>query len=692
MTGPAFERILDALREAGRPVTMDGPNRARSSCPGHAGDNRTALSVMDGETRVSLHCFTAGCESDAILAGLGLSWQDRYHENRRENVATYTYDDGRRVFRKRSGPKEFRQAGANSTPTLYRLARVRDAVAAGRPVWLVEGEEDTHALESLGVCATTAPMGAGNFAKVDASPLRGASVVAVVDRDARGAEWAAAVRDKLAGVAAGVRFVCAASGKDASDHLAAGRTLDDFAPYPPQDAPRAPLGDDDAPDDYGPWQDTTPPEEAPSDLMARLVADEVRRLRVRQLAQDAVRAADRPAAEPFDLGTLAEVLARPTPPLARVEGLMPWGASVLLVATRKTGKTTAVLNLARALLTGEDYLGRFHVRPVAGAVAVLNFEVSGHQLAQWAQDHRVPEDRFILVNLRGRRNPLDDDADRAELARLLRAHGVETLIVDPFGRAYSGESQNDAAAVGQWLVRLDRFARTEVGALDLVLTAHAGWNGERTRGSSALEDWADVIVTMTRDEQTDARFLRAEGRDVTVTEDRLDFDPETRALTLTGAGGRKVAAKERHVDELVSHVVRIVTEEPGVNGSQVEARLKADEVPGQRGDGRKALAVAVSRGLLRVTEGPRGAKLYHVGEAPTPTYPDVPPGTCPTYPDPTLSVGVGQGVPEALTYPEAETPPIVATGRSCADCDEPVAAGMIRCAEHLANFRRGGAR
>lgn len=194
------------------------------------------------------------------------------------------------------------------------------------------------------------------------------------------------------------------------------------------------------------------------------------------------------ARPPFDAGTLGEVLARPPRPANRVEDLIPWNGSTLLAAQRKTGKTTAVLNLSRSLLTGEPFLGRFGVRPISGDVCLLNYEVSGEQLARWAHDVGVDPDRFYLVNLRGRRNPMATAEDREQLASLLRLRGVESLIVDPFGRAFTGVSQNDAGEVGAFLVGLDQFARSDVGALDLVLTAHAGWNGERTRGSSALED------------------------------------------------------------------------------------------------------------------------------------------------------------------------------------------------------------
>lgn len=273
---------------------------------------------------------------------------------------------------------------------------------------------------------------------------------------------------------------------------------------------------------------------------------EVARLRTRKLAQQIVAQDDKLELEPFDAGTLAELLARDPEPAARVAGLMPWGGSTLVVGARKSSKSTLMVNLARCLITGEKLLGRLEVRPIApdATVAILNYEVSSAQLAGWASDVGVPPERLLVVNLRGRRNPLTDPEDRARLAALLRSHNVETLIVDPFGRAFGGESQNDAGQVQAWLVQLDRFARVEVGATDVILTAHAGWNGERTRGSSALEDWADSIIKLTRDEQDGdhgPRYISALGRDVELKEDRMNYDDATRWLSLSGAGSRKKA-------------------------------------------------------------------------------------------------------------------------------------------------------
>ncbi len=396
----------------------------------------------------------------------------------------------------------------------------------------------------------------------------------------------------------------------------------------------------------------------------RLAQDELRKLRARARAREMFAAERRPEVEPFDLGTLSEVLARPAPPPARIAGLIPWEASSLIVAERKACKTTLSLNLARCLLTGEPFLGRLDVRQLAGTVALLNFEVSGAQVARWAADVGVPASGLVLVNLRGRRNPLADPDDAQRLGAALRARGVEALMVDPFGRAFTGKNQNDAGEVGPWLVELDRFARSDVGALDLVLCAHAGWSADRTRGSSALEDWPDSIVTLTKDD-AGRRFLRAMGRDVDMEEDALDFDPETRRLTLTGHGNRQqVADGERYAD-LVDAVVSVVAEHPGITGYKVAAALKEAGIPQQRGDHSKALALAVADGRLTFDAGPRNSKCYRTTDLPRPT---------PTYPDrdtspPTPTTYIGGGV-RGVGGGDGDVP-------RCRACGQPLHAAVV---------------
>lgn len=378
----------------------------------------------------------------------------------------------------------------------------------------------------------------------------------------------------------------------------------------------------------------------------RLLAHELRTLRARERAREILAAERRGPLPEIDAGMLDEVLARPPEPPSRINELIPWSASTLLTAQRKTGKTTLVLNLARSLLTGEDFLGRFAVQPLSGPVAMLNYEVSAAQLARWAREVGVPGDRLYLVNLRGWRNPLNDAEDRGALASRLRALGVETVVCDPFGRAYSGASQNDAGEVGGWLTRLDQWARGDVGARDLVLTAHAGWNGERTRGSTALEDWADVILTLTRDDAEDAtgeRYLRALGRDVDLEEDRLMFDPATRGLSLAGAGSRQAARSDRRIAELRTAVLAVVQARPGIKGAEVERQLRDQGVTFQRGQERQALGALVEGGQLACVTGARNAKHYSASPV-SPASPQPPHGDGGEPPQPPYMWGGSPGV------------------------------------------------
>lgn len=225
----AYERLLDRLRADGRIVKESRPGQAMAQCPGHQ-DKTPSLSVTRIEARTLVHCH-AGCATADILAALGWGMAELYDKQRGVAYA-YRGPDGavtRTVHR--SPDKRFRQFGdTQSRPTLYRLPEVVTAVAAGETVYLVEGEQDVHALESLGAVATTAPMGAGNWDKVDSTSLHGGVVVAVPDADDAGQVWADAVSRSLKGRVRSLQFRRAAVGKDAADHVAAGHTVEDLLP------------------------------------------------------------------------------------------------------------------------------------------------------------------------------------------------------------------------------------------------------------------------------------------------------------------------------------------------------------------------------------------------------------------------------------------------------------------------------
>ena len=120
---------------------------------------------------------------------------------------------------------------------IYRLPQVIAAVEAGATIYIPEGEKDVGSLIARGVEATCNPSGAGKWRPEYSEFFRGAHVVIIADRDDVGRSHASDVARSLDGIAASIRIVEAKVGKDASDHLAAGCSLDDFVPSDPATSP-----------------------------------------------------------------------------------------------------------------------------------------------------------------------------------------------------------------------------------------------------------------------------------------------------------------------------------------------------------------------------------------------------------------------------------------------------------------------
>ena len=138
---------------------------------------------------------------------------------------------------------------AGVTRVLYRLPEVLAAVAAGAPIYIVEGEKDADQLTLYGLTATTNVGGAGKWKRVYSAALAGAHVVILPDNDAPGATHGDTVAASLHGVAASLKVVTLPGllpKGDVSDWLAAGHTIDELhalvaatAAYTPPEARRS---------------------------------------------------------------------------------------------------------------------------------------------------------------------------------------------------------------------------------------------------------------------------------------------------------------------------------------------------------------------------------------------------------------------------------------------------------------------
>lgn len=90
-------------------------------------------------------------------------------------------------------------------PTLYRLPELLSEPT--RAVFIVEGEKDVETLRSIGLIATTNPMGAGKWRAEYGEHLKGRQVIILPDNDEPGRKHGANVAAKMRRIAASVRIV-----------------------------------------------------------------------------------------------------------------------------------------------------------------------------------------------------------------------------------------------------------------------------------------------------------------------------------------------------------------------------------------------------------------------------------------------------------------------------------------------------
>ncbi len=222
-TTTAIERLRHHWQSQGLAWKDGAGDTASAQAPGHSdADRSVTFRQIAGQVLMNSHAD----DKAAVLDAVGLSLRDLFDD---ANGTTYTYRDGRKVRRsyKDNGRKAFHQSGNKAGRDLYRVERLDDH-PTGTPVYVVEGEKDVLALESVGAVAVCNAMGAGKASLFDWAPLTGHTVVIVADDDQPGRRHAEQVRELLTPIAGGVVVVTSASGKDAADHIAAGHGIDEF--------------------------------------------------------------------------------------------------------------------------------------------------------------------------------------------------------------------------------------------------------------------------------------------------------------------------------------------------------------------------------------------------------------------------------------------------------------------------------
>ena len=488
----ATDLITLCEARSGRPGVKRGHN-VRVHCPAHD-DRHPSLDIAaaaDGSALVV--CRSHGCSYLSILAALGVepqgdngSWTP---EGPGTAVAHYPYqdEDGQLLYEVvKTLSKQFPQRRPDPTSktgyrwklgdvrrVLYHLPELVKAVAAGRPIIVVEGEKDADRLRALGLVATTSPGGAGKWRDEYAQTLRGSSVTVIADRDAPGYDHARQVAWSLQRAGCQVSLLQPALTRehaDVSDHLDAGLTLEELLPL---------------------------------ELTSAQVSDQ--------------------QAHRFQVRTALELLALPDPPEGDIL-LGPYiyrGYRTIIVGDTGHGKTSLAFQMLKAVVAGTETLGQEGAG--VGPGLVIDLEQGIRSIKRNIREAGLEEREDVYLVTIPDGLALDQSPEEyVALEAILADLHPSVVLLDPFYKAHRAEDPNLERPIIDLMRALDAL-RTAY-SFALLLPAHPR-KPDRTQqgsrrlslhdvaGSSAVTRGAEVVLGIERLGQGAARLRWLKDRD-----------------------------------------------------------------------------------------------------------------------------------------------------------------------------------
>ncbi len=502
-------------------------NGWEARCPCRNDDDNPSLSISEDEStgNILVTCHRGSpCSTKQICESAGVTMASLFPPQKRTKekldlVKTYNYNDvdGTLLFQKLryvdgAGKKTFRQRkpdgrggweySLGDTPkVLYNLPAVVKAVADGYPIWVVEGEKDADTLIELGIIATTMPGGAGKWLDIHTAVLAGAEVEIIADNDEPGIAHAKLVFEELTKAGCSANIWATPKGKDVSEYLAVGGSLDDFVAleYAPKNEPEAP-----------PQADVF--SDAKSKLEALLIRSDLTPQQILVRAQDIALLAARD--KPTDFGRLVDWASFVNEGGDDsydwvIDELIERGERVIVVAAEGVGKTMLARQVA--ILSGcgihpFTYQKMKQIRTLTvdleNPERIIRRTSTAIMKTALARGYTNNPSAQLLVKPSGL--DLLKPEDRMVLERAIEDAKPELLVMGPLYKAFIDPGGRTSEAVAVEVARYLDYIR-DVYKCALWLEHHAPLGESMTNrqlrpfGSAVWSRWPEFGISLTPD-------------------------------------------------------------------------------------------------------------------------------------------------------------------------------------------------
>src|SRR5690606_27311652 len=189
------------------------------------------------------------------------------------------------------------------------------------------------------------------------------------------------------------------------------------------------------------------------------------------------------------------------PPQFVIDGLIEHQGFSALIGPPGVGKSGVVLDMAGAICTGRNWMGRRTMRQRVLYLPGEGLRGAVQRLRAWESAHDVDLGSELFVGDSIIQVAASPEAWAAVIMRVLEFE-IGMIIIDTFARASVGLEENSATDVGEAIARFDRVR--EATNTGLLVVHHTGKAGSSGRGSSALNGALDTELLLTEGQWWDS--------------------------------------------------------------------------------------------------------------------------------------------------------------------------------------------